>query len=200
MAGWVSQHMIPRYVSECADCSATNVDGTSNYITELNWKKLNHPMDLAPSCFFGGDLSQCLPALSETFGNWNERKHADICCGKEQYLRRMSGPELSWLAHIKMQHNGVFVEVALSCSWHTRNNDGLLTEAGTQPLDNIVKLMVWSGPNIACIWLETAAIHCLRQGAEKQTHSPKQRCPFWKAWVKAVSAIISIVILPPLFI
>lgn len=80
----------------------------------------------------------------------------------------MSGLELSWLAHIKMQHNSVFVVVALSCSWLMRNNDGLLTEAGTQPLDNIVELMVWSGPNVACIWLETAAIHSLRQGAENR--------------------------------
>lgn len=67
-----------------------------------------------------------------------------------------------------MQHNRVFVAVALSCHWLMRNNDGLLTEAGTQPFDNIVTLRVWSGPAEASIWLETTAIHSLRQGAENR--------------------------------
>lgn len=62
-----------------------------------------------------------------------------------------------------MQQETVFVEVALSI-WLLRENDGLLTEVGTRPLDNIVALMVSSGPTIACVQQGTAAIHFFQAG------------------------------------
>lgn len=77
----------------------------------------------------------------------------------------MSGLELSWLAHIKMQYNSVFVAVASP----TVGSHGVMMAywrgAGAPTFDNIVRLMVWSGPTVAGIWLETAAIHSGRRGA-----------------------------------
>lgn len=72
MAGQVSQHLLPKHISQWEDCSATDVCRILEYITELNWKELNYPTDWAPFYFFGTNLSWFLTALSETFGTADE--------------------------------------------------------------------------------------------------------------------------------
>lgn len=122
-------------------------------------------------------------------------KHTGVCCGKEQYLRRISGPTWSWLAHVKMQHNSVFVAVALSCRWLMRNNDGSLTEAGTRPLHNIVVLTVWRAPpSLAFGWEQQP--FTLSGRVLKTDPLPRTILAILKGLSKAFSAIISIVVLP----
>lgn len=52
-----------------AGCSAADADRTLEYIIGLNWKVRDPPTDLLPFSFFGGDLSWCLFALSDTLGS-----------------------------------------------------------------------------------------------------------------------------------
>ena len=132
--------------------------------TELNCKVLNPPTDSVP--FSLEVTSRGTSLLSQTCRGAPAEGSTWASAVEKQYLGWMLGPALSWLAHIKMQQKTV--AVALACSRLQRSNDGLLTEVGTRALDNIVALMFWSGPTVACVQQGTVAIHSFRQGAENR--------------------------------